>query len=469
MINFDFSILTNLQRVSLNPNIESIPAKFLKGCKNIKSFEIGPKVKEIGSEAFAGSGLENIRIPSSVQYLDQYCFAGCESLSNLIIEGEEEQNCYTRFVLNRHQFQNCVSLKSVTIGGGVSRINPQEVFDGCDAVEELTISSSLDDIYFEGYYKGNRAVFESCPLKKITINRNYDSDIRENIVNDHYKPSPFSYHPTLEKVEIGGKATRLNMEAFKACSNLSNIEFNMPLEYIDNGAFSDLPSLITISLPSGIERLSDHIFENCVNLREVKLPYTVKEIAEAAFNNCKSLVNLPIHEGVESLNSLAFQGCISLTEIILPNSLKNPGSNTFKDCVNLCKVTIGSNVDHLDPSIFSGCPILYDFVFQDGDEYWDAWHRVENNGIFCAYPIKNLYLGRNHNYVTHYFSEQPFNGSQTLSKIVFGPLIKEIQPWAFGGCSNVVNIQWGENIERIGEGAFWGNKSIKKFLVDDKN
>lgn len=457
-IAYAFSSLPYLRNVRLSPNTEFIPSNFLKGCKNIKSYEIGPKVKEIGSYAFAGTGLDKIRIPSSVEKMDSYCFSECENLTEVVIESNEEQNCYRDFIINNHQFQNCKSLESITIGAGVSRINPQEAFNGCNMVKEFVISSGLDDLYFEGYYNGH-CIFEQSPLKKIMINRNYDSDFKAPY--DPYKPSPFSSHPTLEEVEIGGKVTRLNMEAFKSCPNLSKVKFHVQLKTIDSGSFKDLPSLRKINLPEGIEKISGHLFEDCENLVDIEIPTTVKEIAEYAFNNCKSLPNLTLHEGIESLSNCSFSGCTSFTEFSFPNSLKEPGSLTFSNCTNLNKVIIGTGLNYLDPEIFKGCPVLYDFTFLDGDEYWDSRYGVGNLGIFCAYPIKNLYLGRNHNYVTQYYSKQPFSGSETLTNVTFGNKITEIQPWAFHLCKSISQITFSDNLEKIGAGAFYGNKSLK--------
>lgn len=456
-----FSGFLNLKKVDLSSDATVIPAGIFKGLINIKSFNIGPNITTIGKEAFAGCGIENIYIPCSVCKIEERAFANCASLATLSMEVNYGHKNLEQMVINNHQFENCTSLNKVIIGTSVSRINFNEAFNGCTAIKELEIGESKEHIYIEGYYLNEGALTYS-PLVTFKLNRDYDSDVREIITNDHNKPSPFANHPTLETVEIGDKVTKLNMHAFKSCPKLHDIKFSSSLTEIGNEAFRNLPSLINIELPDGITTIGDHLFEDCVNLESVKIPVSVVAINYCAFKNCRNLQNFSLHEGLESIGNCAFEGCSSLTEFTIPNSVRTCDGYAFQGCENLCKMTIGTGLEALPGwELFKDCPNLVDFVFVDGEEYWTPMYGANGMGVFSVWPIRNLYLGRNHHYREHYYAEQPFSCSKTLEHVVLGDKLIEIQDYAFHLCVNVESVGFGRNIERIGRYSFYGNKALK--------
>jgi hypothetical protein len=52
------------------------------------TFDGGSRLEQIAEEAFEGSGLKSIQIPSSVIVLGPSCFSGCPSLGSVTFEIE---------------------------------------------------------------------------------------------------------------------------------------------------------------------------------------------------------------------------------------------------------------------------------------------------------------------------------------------------------------------------------------------
>jgi hypothetical protein len=75
----------------------------------------------IGCDAFGGSGLLKIDIPSTVSKIEKHAFRNCEKMSSVILH--EGLN-----TIEDRAFENCKSLCAITIPNSVTAIG-QQVFD----------------------------------------------------------------------------------------------------------------------------------------------------------------------------------------------------------------------------------------------------------------------------------------------------------------------------------------------------
>ena len=97
--------------------------------------------------AFRGfSMLEEVVLPSDIDYIGGYAFAGCSSLKSIVIPS-------TVKAIHDYAFQNCKSLKTLTIPDSVESMGTEwsggeNILSGCMGLESLTIpfvGSSKDD------------------------------------------------------------------------------------------------------------------------------------------------------------------------------------------------------------------------------------------------------------------------------------------------------------------------------------
>jgi len=101
-------------------SVESIGYWAFKNCAGLKHIEFPSSLKRVDRDAFAGSGLEEVTIPASIDW------------------GESI-------------FQECHQLKSVTLPEGLTVI-PFSMFEKCDALESVTIPSTMKDIGKMAFY-----------------------------------------------------------------------------------------------------------------------------------------------------------------------------------------------------------------------------------------------------------------------------------------------------------------------------
>ena len=183
--------------------------------------------------------------------------------------------------------------------------------------------------------------------------------------------------------------------------------------------------------------------------------------------------------------------------------------NAFKDCKMIWGIVIAECVGTIGNFAFNGCVGLKTLTIEDVDEplllgynnYNNFWNdRRDCKGLFRDCPLENLYLGRNIEYINYSdkSSDAPFADygysafaliKSTLS-VEIGPKVKSIQaynfygceghakvtisnsgmissiePIAFFGCSNLVEINIPSTTSKIGTKAFYGCSKLKSLVI----
>ncbi len=160
----------NITSVTIPEGIEKINGQAFCGTL-ITSIELPSTLKEIGFYAFEGcTELKSITIPNKVKTIGESCFAGCTSLVSFesgksveTIGGRAFADCTAleRVTLNEGLlhlgsdcFRGCSSLKEVVIPDGTLSIGSQAFVD-CDSLETLVIPASLENLggnFLSGVY-----------------------------------------------------------------------------------------------------------------------------------------------------------------------------------------------------------------------------------------------------------------------------------------------------------------------------
>lgn len=118
------------------------------GNSNVRYVHIPDGVTTILENAFNFSSLESIEMPSSMAFIDEYAFYGCESLNRVVMPDTLDR-------MGRGCFSYCVELQSIDIPNGL-RVIPMETFIGC----------SLDVVNFgDGVEVIDTIAFTGCPLE----------------------------------------------------------------------------------------------------------------------------------------------------------------------------------------------------------------------------------------------------------------------------------------------------------------
>ena len=178
---------TNLERVVLPGNVQSIGNSAFYNCQKLQTVEFPSSLRTIGSYAFYRtygfsnavlpegfyslgewafheSGLASVTFPSSLGYVGNYSFYNCDGLKEIHFNGQTRigyaafHDCdalsnlsfpTTLTIIDNDAFSYCGSLKEIAFNEGLTSIGENSFYD-CDALQSITLPSSL--LTLNGYY-----------------------------------------------------------------------------------------------------------------------------------------------------------------------------------------------------------------------------------------------------------------------------------------------------------------------------
>ena len=180
--------LTNIDDYAFNScaKLESlvIPSKVLNigqyafiWCPNIKTIKVDNKntiipdgVTSIGFNAFCGTSITNVTIPSSVKTIEGFAFYGCNNLTDVII-------LKGTISIGRYAFADSVNLMNVTIPDSVVSIE-QLAFYNCRKLSSITIPSSVTSIEYGAFGGCNNLI-------SVTFENTQDWYITDSFNTEH--------------------------------------------------------------------------------------------------------------------------------------------------------------------------------------------------------------------------------------------------------------------------------------------
>jgi hypothetical protein len=144
-----FSGFHSLRSVKLpkNEDLTSLGYGTFYDCTSLETLTIPETVTAIDDELFSSSGITEITIPSSVEYIAYYAFYWCENLETVNIS-ETTPIDY----IGEYAFYNCASLKNITLPNALTTIEAY-VFGNCTSLESINIPEmcvGIDSTVFIG-------------------------------------------------------------------------------------------------------------------------------------------------------------------------------------------------------------------------------------------------------------------------------------------------------------------------------
>lgn len=489
-------------RNNCNALIETSSDWLIAGCQNTI---IPEDVVGLGYGSFIYSKLRSIVIPNSVTYVERYTFAGCDSLTSIVVAPgnpvfDSRNNCNA--IIQTSTNKLVAGCKTTVIPDDIAVIG-QTAFYNCHLLPSITLPATLTSIE-------QRAIYSCSSLTRIVI--------------------PES-------------VTEIGEYAFFNCRNLKSINIPAGVTYIDNKTFYDCLSLDSVFLASTTPpALHDTAFNthptfyiSCgstatyqsawgmdYTFSEAGLIYNVTHIAPSGqtltyildcgnhtatlqgYNSCNGSLVIPneiTHNGdiyvVRSIADSLFYGCSGLTALVIPDSLTHIGTAAFHNCENLQQVTynavnctladsafevspfgdnshitsvqIGEGVNTIPAWLFghhSG--IVGDLVIPEGVTYIgkDAFSYAAISSVTLPQTVK--YIGWGAFYycwnltsvtipdVVDTVMNYSFSYNYGLRKVSFGSSVDYIGNMAFGLCSYIDTIISSNPIPPSAEGAFNG-------------
>jgi len=345
--------------------------------------QIGDMTNTNGKEgvAFAGSGITEITIPSSVMEIDNCAFNNCTSLSKVIIEDGQtvlKLGCGGWLTTWKNELSGLFAhakVREAYIGRNLDYnvhydyynydyiLPPFKQAGRTDCSPRSTITTvTFGDMVTEIPVQ----MFSETPsIKYVSLGRNIKIIKSRAFFNTAIEY--FYFNNSLETIEN---------EAFASCKNLTAININNKVNTIGDSAFENCTSLSDVTLGDGLKSLSNNLFAGCTTLKSISIPANIKTIGEKAFSGCTSLSNIVFNSEVLTIGDACFENCnfmalklpeglsviskqcfkdnSSLTGIELPNSLVKISEESFAGCSKLEKISVPSTVNIIGENCFSG-------------------------------------------------------------------------------------------------------------------
>lgn len=214
-----FSGCSNLWRVTIPANVETISTTTFNGCSQLKRviFEKGSKLKLIAGSSgnnsktggtFSGTALTSIEIPASVESIEACAFRNCTQLTAISFE----ENSMLKLIgggyyysgggwIRKGAFFGCTSLNTIKIPANVETIEAT-AFTGCSALHRVIFETGSQLKIIEGGNNSpNNEYFGAFSnLKALTT---FDASACTQI--EDIKDSAFWGDSNLTDVRIGTK------------------------------------------------------------------------------------------------------------------------------------------------------------------------------------------------------------------------------------------------------------------------
>ena len=188
------------------------------------TFELGSQLEIIEEEVFENSKITSIEIPPSVIMICNYCFFGCEYLTEVAFERDSLLK-----TLGEYVFTNSV-ITSIKIPASVTVIN-KRCFDHCNDLTDVT--------------------FEAGSLLKT---------LGERVFNNS----------GIKSIKIPHSVTEIGNGCFRYCQHLTKVTFEQDslLKTFEQRAFSN-SGIKEIKIPPSVTKIDKNCFTNCKDLTKV--------------------------------------------------------------------------------------------------------------------------------------------------------------------------------------------------------
>ena len=354
-------------------------------------------------------------------------------------------------VIEEYAFKRC-KFNEVVLGQNVTEIK-EYAFDSSD-ITRLNLPPSCKTIGEKAFFSCKKLEYLNLgQVEEIGEGAFQSTGLKEVVIPKSVKSlkSAFFDCRELSRVEIENGVAKIDAYAFNSCIRLSQVILPESVTEIGERAFSNT----ALTLENGALYVGDFLVFH-KGEGEFVIKESVKAIVEGAFED--SLVSrIVLPEGIKVLNRDVFSGAEKLEAVVLPESLERIEAYAFNRCPLLKGVNIGKNVSFIDNTAF-------EFKLT-------ALERIdvsEENLIYSS--IDGVLFNKDKTELIRYpegkkdaeyivpesverIHEGAFNENISLKKVVLSTQVTKIEKSTFSGCESLEEVVIGETTE-IGESAF---------------
>ncbi len=272
------SSITSFHELQLFTSLEAISRNAFHGCTALRQVTLPRHVRFIQQNAFRGSGLQMLTVPSTVVGIGDHCLDDCPVLQTVTFEA---------------------MLPATNVG-----VSPLQ---GCTALTDIFVQKYID-ICMDNRVEWERLsplmkthiVFADAEVKTICLkywDKNGDGELQ---------------------IDEAQAVTALNA-AF--CRNPVIKQFD------------------ELRFFTGLHEIGIGDFDGCFSLRSIQLPVTITSIGAWAFNNCSALEHIDLPERLQTIEHDAFLDS-GLRSIYIPAATTSIATTAVSSCRQLTSVVV---------------------------------------------------------------------------------------------------------------------------------
>lgn len=303
---FTFASCRNIREITVPESVEHIGEGAFSDCISLEKVNLGDSICSIGDSAFKNTLVKELYLGDNMAYITG-AFAGCNTLEKITISEKNgfymngDALCYDLTFGDEYAAEDEIygSLEYFLItSDATSYTVPENIFAiaykafyNNKQIKEVILTSPVDIFAYAFEYTNietidfsmvtgiDYAAFRGCTnIRSADLSNTY-------FVGD----SAFENCGALKSVTFGSDLAYIGSKAF-AGTALSTVDIGGVESMIYEGAFSNCPELTRININSGIDYLEPYIAPNCPKLERVYISDTVTCIDPCAFEGNDGVV-----------------------------------------------------------------------------------------------------------------------------------------------------------------------------------
>ena len=389
------------------------------------------RITEIGSDAFSGSSLSEVVLPSTLTKIDAYAFYGTR-ITDLYIPDSVTEIGERAFGNLTYSNNKPSTLTKVSL--------PAQINSAAGAFQG---QENLKEVEFRGNWKTiPDGMFSGTGLEKLVIPEGV-TEIGSNAFSGS----------SLKEVVLPSTLTKIGAGAFSG-TQLTSITLPTSVTDIGRRAFGDIDSLTSIVIPKNLTN-GYHAFSGSKNLSTIHFEEGITKIGRGIFANT-GLKSLTIPSTVTEIGDSAFYGT-RITDLYIPDSVTKLEVEAFGDSFyafsepsTLTKVSLPAQINSA-AGAFNGQENLKEVVFRGN------WKNIPDV-MFSQTGLEKIVIPEG---VTE-IGYGAFSGS-SLKEVVLPSTLTKIGDYAFSG-TKLTSITLPTGITEVGSDAFSGTQ-LKEVIL----
>ena len=394
---------TNLVTVKIPNSITLIDHNAFRDNASLEKVDFGTAKVQIMTNVFYNTGLKEVYIPETVEYIGEYSFVGLKKLTSFNVSENNEHYASKDGVLYSKDYKKLIAYPGNKTGS-------------------FKIPNTVEVIGF--------GAFENSKLTKVDFEQGI------NLLTFGYRA--FYNSLSLKEINIPESVVSIDYYAFAMCQSLETVIFapNSKLTGIYEGAFYGCTSLRNITIPDEIYEISDYAFSGCLSLD--KLPITENSkllgIYEHAFENT-AITELKLPASLIDIGSYAFKG-LKVEKLEISSANKEQliiGLGAFAECNELEEIAVPFIGASLDDERF----YWFGYIFGAGNS--------SANATYVPNSLKVVKIAEGQTNVFIYAFEQLNN----IETVYLPNSVENIYNGAFAGCTNLKEIHFSSAVKSL--------------------